>query len=245
MKKYSISAVSYLNTKPLLFGLIQSEISNEMDISLDIPSECARKMIAGDATIGLIPVAAIPSIPGCRVITDYCIGTKNKVKTVCLFSNKPIEEITEIFLDYQSRTSVLLLKLLMEKYWKKEVIYQSTNANFQFEKDKSCLIIGDRAIEKMNDFEYVYDLGEAWHSLTGLPFVFAAWVTNVDLDPIFLTKFNEALKYGIHNLDSLALVLQSPHPDFDLIKYYKENISYELDASKKEAMKLFLEYVTH
>ena len=77
-----ISAVSYLNTKPFLYGLFQSGMEDSIDLSLDIPSECARKLVAGEVDLGLIPVAVIPQLKTPHIISDYCIGTEGAVKTV-------------------------------------------------------------------------------------------------------------------------------------------------------------------
>ena len=95
-----VAAVSYLNTKPLLYGLIKSGLQDEIDLQLNIPSECASKLVAGEVDMGLVPVAIIPEIKGARIISDFCIGTVGTVKTVCIFSQCPIEEIEHLYLDY-------------------------------------------------------------------------------------------------------------------------------------------------
>ena len=89
----NLTAVSYLNTKPLLYGIFSTGMDNELDIRLDIPSVCAERLRSGQAEIGLVPVAAIAEIPNAQIISDYCIGAVGAVKTVCLYSNVPIEEI--------------------------------------------------------------------------------------------------------------------------------------------------------
>ena len=116
MKKTKITAVSYLNTKPLLFGLVTSGMANSIDLELDIPSECARKLVAGEVDLGLVPVAVIPEIPGAKIITDYCIGSVGEVATVGIFADCPIEKLTHIYLDFHSRTSVLLAQILMREH---------------------------------------------------------------------------------------------------------------------------------
>ena len=118
MSKIKISAITYLNTKPFLFGLQHSSILDAVELSLDVPSVCADKLKAGTVDIGIIPVSEISSIPGANIVTDYCISCSGKVRTVVLVSMVPIEEIETIVLDYQSRTSVQLVRILARDYWK-------------------------------------------------------------------------------------------------------------------------------
>jgi len=111
-KKIRLSAVSYLNTKPFIYGLFRGELAEEIELSLDIPSECARKLKAGEVDLALTPVAIIPELPQAWLVSDYCIGSTGTVKTVCLFSEKPLPEIKRILLDFHSRTSVALTRIL-------------------------------------------------------------------------------------------------------------------------------------
>ena len=113
--KINISAVSYLNTKPFLYGLFQTGIDKEINLSLDIPSLCAQKLENGEVDLGLIPVAAIPNLAEAHIISDFCIGTLGPVKTVCIYAQVPIENLTHLYLDYQSRTSVALVQYLIKK----------------------------------------------------------------------------------------------------------------------------------
>jgi chorismate dehydratase len=242
MRKTKITAVSYLNTKPLLFGLVTSDLANSIDLELDIPSECARKLASGEVDLGLVPVAVIPEIPGARIISDFCIGSDGEVATVCVFADCPIEKLTHLYLDFHSRTSVQLVQILMRDYWKVSPKFVPADEGF-LEKiggTTGALVIGDRTIGLEKIHPYVYDLGQAWKAHTGLPFVFAAWVSNRDLPAGFSEKFNEVIRRGVSAIPQLMYLLQSPHPDFDLRKYFTENISYELDQAKRKGLELFL-----
>jgi chorismate dehydratase len=242
MKKLKLTAVSYLNTKPFLYGILSKKLDEKVDMELDIPSVCAAKLASGAADLGLVPVAIIPEIPGARLISDFCIGAVGAVKTVCVFGERPIGELTHIYLDYHSRTSVELVKILLKDYWK--VSPQLIPAEPGFEKQiggtRGALIIGDRAIGLEEIYPYAYDLAEAWQDHTGLPFVFAAWVSNKPLDPDFLEEFNEALRLGIASIPQLIYLIPPPHPNFDLKTYFTRYISYPLDAEKRKGMELFL-----
>ncbi len=237
-----ISAVSYLNSSPFVYGLAHSAIKNEYTLSLDIPSVCAEKLITGKVDIGLIPVAAIPQVTDARIISDYCIGANGRVKTVCLFSEVPLHEIKTILLDYQSRTSVMLTKILAKEYWK--INPEWVNASPGFEKDikgtTAGVVIGDRAFALSKD--KVFDLSLEWQNFTGLPFVFACWVANKDISEQFISTFNQALKNGLDNIDkTLDEFPPSIVTKAEATKYLTENINYDLDPEKKKAMKLFLQ----
>lgn len=243
--KYTLTAVSYLNTKPLLFGLLRSPIAQQLDIQLAIPSRCAQDLSEGRAQIGLIPVGALSEIPAANIISDYCIGCVGTVRTVCIYADRPLQELTHIYLDYHSRTSVELVRLLLRDFWKLELRPIPATPGFEQRIGGTVggLIIGDRAIGLEEKYPFVYDLGEAWLAHTNLPFVFAAWVSTVPLDPEFTAEFNTALARGIAGISDLLYLLPSPHPKFDLHSYFTHHISYQFDAPKKQALQLFLESI--
>jgi chorismate dehydratase len=241
--KIKVAAVSYLNTKPLLYGIEHSPVMNDMELLLDYPSNLAVSLQNGSIDMALLPVAALNSIPGAQIISDYGIAADGNVASVAIFSRVPVEEIETVYLDYQSRTSVRLAQLLLEKYWKKKVEYKAaTEYYIDYITGKSAgVIIGDRALKQLNNFEYVYDLAEHWKKFTGLPFVFAAWVANKDLPATFLTAFNNANAEGLLHFNEVAAA--NPFPYYDLKKYYTENIHYLIDKEKKQGLERFLEMI--
>ena len=245
MSPLRLVAVSYLNTKPLLYGLLRHPISERMQMDLAIPSECARRLMDGEAEIGLVPVAVLPELPRYDIISDYCIGADGAVATVCLYGDVPLQRMTHIYLDHHSRTSVMLTRLLLEEYWQHEVTFLDAEDGYinHINGTIGGLVIGDRTIGLNKRFRYVYDLGAAWKDHTGLPFVFAAWVTTTELDPDFTHHFNEALREGLAHLPQLQLLLPAPSPDFDLTEYYTHHIDYRLDEGKREALDRFLLYI--
>lgn len=245
MKKIKVTAVSYLNTKPLLYGIFKSDIADEIDIQLDIPSVCAEKLLRGEADMGLVPVAIIPHIKNAQIISDFCIGTNGAVKTVCIYGEVPIQEMKAIYLDFHSRTSVELTKFLLQNYWKHSPMLLNSKEGYidKIKGNTGGLIIGDRTIGMDQKYEYVYDLGSAWKDHTGLPFVFAAWVSNKKLPDTFISKFDAALKKGIENIPQLINLMPTSDEKFDLEDYFTNYINYEFDSSKKEALALFFEFL--
>jgi len=245
MDKLKVTAVSYLNTKPFLYGLLNHPIAEQLELSLDIPSACADKLQKGTADLGLVPVAIIPHLDTPHIISDYCIGAVGAVKTVCIFSDSPITEIKELLLDYHSRTSVELAKILIAKHWKVAPKISPATPGFekQLKKGQAAVVIGDRTIDLFDHYRYHYDLGEGWMDYTGLPFVFAAWVSNKPLAPEFVTAFNEALQSGLNHIPELIYLLPTPDKGFDLDKYFNQYISYNLDANKRKALARFLKEI--
>lgn len=242
MNKIKVSAVSYLNTKPLLYGIFNHPVYEKLDLTLDIPSQCALKLIADEVDVALMPVGALHDLPDYNIISDYCIGSDGDVRTVCIYSDVPMEEIEVVYLDYHSRTSVLLAQHLLKNYWKKEVMFLPGPEGFEDKISGSTagLVIGDKALDQELKSEYIYDLAEAWKSMYDLPFVFAVWVSRKELPVDFIQQFNAAQSQGIARIDQLVQLMANTRKHFDLDQYYNRNISYVLDVDKKKALELFL-----
>lgn len=239
-KRIRVGAVSYLNTRPLLYGVKRSGLMDRIELVEEYPSRIASMLVNDEIDLGLVPVAIIPLLKEAHIITDYCIGSEGEVASVALFSEVPLEEVTRVLLDYQSRTSVNLAKILLKKYWQKDVELEDAKEDFRsaINGTTAGIVIGDRALEQRKLSPYRYDLGTAWKAYTGLPFVFAAWVANKPLDANFMDAFNRANGYGIKHIDEV--VAENSSPAYDLKKYYTENISYTLTAEKRKALALFL-----
>ncbi len=232
--------MSYLNTKPLLYGFKQTGILNNIDLVEDYPSKIAAMLLKDEIDIGLVPVAVIKSLKEHYIVSDYCIASENEVASVAIFSNKPLEEITHVFLDYQSRTSVNLTKILFKLFWKKKVEFIDASENYinEINGTTAGLIIGDRALDAIEHFTFQYDLAKAWKSFTGLPFVFAVWVANKNLSEEFIHQFNYANSLGLEKTEKVIQELD--YKNYDLKKYFTQNISYVLDDEKRKGLEMFL-----
>lgn len=218
-------------------------MASRIRLSEEYPAQIAADLKSGVTQIGLVPVAAIAEIPHAKIITDSCIGADGRVTSVCIFSRVPIQEIDTLMLDYQSRSSVMLAQVLLRDHWHKSVKLEDTIPGYihDIKGKKAAVVIGDRAIANLDKFEFVYDLAEVWKELTGLPFVFAAWVTNTDLPADFLVDFSNATALGQQYIPEIVAEQRIAY--FDLKKYYTEHISYHLDNRKREALELFLEKI--
>lgn len=239
-QKIRVGAVSYLNTKPLIYGFEKGKMQDEVELVIDYPANIASHLVNDRIDIGLVPVAVIPSLKEQYIISDYCIACDGEVASVCLFSDVPLAEIKTILLDYQSRTSVALLKILLQEHWNisPELIAASENYEQQIAGATAGLVIGDRALSQRAKAKHIYDLGTAWKEMTGLPFVFAAWVSNKPIPDSFIARFNEANAYGFTHLDEV--IGKNNTADFDIKSYYTQFIKFKLDAPMKEAKALFL-----
>jgi chorismate dehydratase len=245
MAKVKVTAVSYLNTLPFLYGIRHSEVAEAVDLSIATPAACAQQLEAGQTDLSLIPVATIPGHPHYQIISDYCIGATGKVRSVVLLSNHTLPEIKTIYLDPESRTSVTLARLLARDYWKITPDFKPL-AGENIKNGESCVLIGDKVFSQESRFAYRYDLAEAWIKYTASPFVFAAWTANKSLSASFIEQFNKALNYGIKHIpQSLTEPPQGgkdralPCPHDTALEYLTQNISYPFDAEKKSGLTSF------
>jgi chorismate dehydratase len=249
MDKIRISAVKYANTYPFIYGLMESGFDKSVILEMDHPSDCAAKLICGKVDIGLIPVAALPFVKEYHIITDFCIGANGNVRTVMLLSNSPFEDIRNIYLDYRSRSSVNLIKVLAKNSWNREFRWINTTNAFDFMNigfDEAVVLIGDQCFEFENSFRYGIDLAMEWKKFSGLPFVFACWTSNKELDIEFIKEFNEALQLGVNNIDGVVEKFgKSGTITGDILKNYLiENIDYNFNDDKKKGLKLFLDLLS-
>jgi chorismate dehydratase len=244
MKTIKITAVSYLNTISFVYGM-QHELKPEVfDLSLEIPSLCAKNMIEGKADIGLIPVGALSVLREPYQFLDYCIAADGEVSTVLLVSKVPLNEITKVHLDTDSRTSVLLVRVLASRFWKIDPAWQNYTANNEQELPESMVVIGDKAFGYRSRYPYCYDLASEWKKFTGLPFVFAVWIAKKDIENTFLEEFALSLEYGITHVKETIEEHQDQIPDgIDIYDYLTRCIHFRLEERYKKGMERFREYI--
>jgi chorismate dehydratase len=242
LEKIRVGAVSYLNTRPLLYGLKHHPVSQRIDLVEDYPARIAQLLADGAIDLGLIPVAATLRLKEWHIASRFCIGARGPVASVCLFSEVPMEEVRSVYLDYQSRTSVNLARILLKEYWKKDVeLIDATGEDYRqkISGTTAGVVIGDRALEQRLTSHYSYDLAEAWLQHTGLPFVFAAWISRRKLPEDFINAFDAANELGLQRLEEV--IRSIPFPAYSLDTYFRQNIQYRLSEEAGEGMQLFLE----
>jgi chorismate dehydratase len=241
--KVNISAVAYLNAAPFIYGLQRSPFIESVALSLDIPAVGAQKLLSGQADIALTPVAAIPQNSNFSVVTDYCIGATGAVASVAIFARDAIERLHTIYMDAHSRTSTALAQLLAREYWRISPRFEplkNYGDTMALEDGAGYLLIGDKTFAARRRFTFAYDLAQAWIAHTGKPFVFAAWVAKRGVPAATVARLNDALLLGVTHVEDVCRQAQPSYPEVDVAGYLTSNISYPLDAAKREGMETFV-----
>jgi len=244
-----ISVVSYLNSAPLVHGILQSGYLDDCRVSLDFPAVGASKLARGEADLALVPVGAFPLTGAVDWIGNYCIGVEGPVRTVCLFSEVPIDRIRKVWLDPHSRTSVRLIRVLARYQWRVNWQFLSAEEGFELGSirgDEAGVCIGDKVFKIEGLYRYKYDLAEEWIRMTGLPFVFAAWATRKPLPEDLITRLDQAQKFGIESIPEIAkdYSRKSGLTEADILDYLTRNISYPFTPGKRIGMNRFLELIS-
>ncbi len=211
---------------------------------LDYPSKIAQMLLNDEIDIGLVPVAIIPTLKEHYIISSYGIACDGEVASVCLFSDVPIDEIKTVLLDYQSKTSVMLLQVLLKEFWKisPTLIFAEKGYEDEIKGEVGGLVIGDRALQQAKKSIYNYDLGLAWKQHTGLPFIFAAWISNKVVDKEIVKQFEKANSLGLLHLDE---VIKANENSVDLKRYYTQNIKFEFTPEMSDVIRLFLNKINN
>lgn len=241
-RKFRISALSYSNTFPFVLGLNQLLVNEAYILDFEVPSLTAERFFNGEVDMALVPVGALLSMSDYKIISNYCIGANGKVKTVCLYTNVHIEEIEKIYLDTDSRTSMRLVQILAKYFWKISPIFVKLEPGQKIENNQAVLLIGDKTFGVSDKYKFTFDLAEEWKKFTNLPFVFALWIAKNSVPDFIVDNLNDALKFGLSNIKELKNHFDLPVNSQEYEDYIENYIDYNLDETKKEAMKLFLDY---
>jgi chorismate dehydratase len=254
MRRLRISAISYLNTVPLMWDFEHGQAGRDFEISYTVPSACAAELNFGTADIGIIPSAAYATVPGLVIVPGVAIASRRPVRSILLVSKVPIEKIQSVALDTSSLTSVALVKTLFAKCWGGNRTFTSMAPNLgtMLGQHDAALLIGDPALQVDRSQYLTCDLAEEWVRLTGKPFVFAFWAvrqealkdTSPGLD--LAAVFQESRDHGLSpdSLDRIALQW-APRvglTEAEVRAYLTENIYYYLDTACLEGLQLFYRY---
>jgi len=250
-----ISAISFLNTAPLMWDFEHGDAASNFDIAYTVPSACAAALAAGEADIGIIPAFAYAEIPGLIILPNIAIASKDRVRSILLISKEPIEDVQTVATDSSSRTSVALLQVLFAKFFggMRQLTPHAPHLETMLRQHDAALLIGDAALQVQPQAGYyTYDLAHEWRKRTGKPFVFAFWAvrldalarqpTAVDLAEVFQRSRDHGLEP-----ENIATIAQEWSPKLelkpdDIRRYLKENIHYHLDRENHSGLKLFLHY---
>jgi chorismate dehydratase len=255
MRKLRISAISYLNTAPLMWDFEHGDAGSHFEISYTIPSACARALADGSADIGIIPAAAYTQIPGLQILPDVAIASRQAVRSILLVSQVPVEKIRSVALDESSMTSVALAKLLLQ-WLGLNPQYDSMQPDIEkmLAAHDAGLLIGDPALQVDRTRYCTLDLAEEWIRVTRKPFVFAFWAVRgealkesdpvIDLPAIFRNSRDHGLEPAnlgkIVDEWSARLNLSSE----EVRSYLTQNIHYRLDPTCLDGLRLFYRHAS-
>ncbi len=254
MRRLRISAISYLNTAPLMWDFEHGEAGRQFDISYTLPSACARDLESGAADIGIIPAAAYTMIPKLKILSDVAIASRRPVRSILLVSKVPIDKARTVAVDTSSMTSVALIKILFEKWLGGGRIF--TPMPPQIEKmlaeHDAALVIGDPALQIDRSQYFTLDLAEEWIRYTGKPFVFAFWAVrsaalkeaspSLDLPEIFQQSRDHGLAPAALDQIAREWAPRLRLRESDVRSYLTENIHYTLDPACLQGLQLFYRY---
>jgi len=258
MRRLRISAISYLNTAPLMWdfehGGADHDAATQFDISYTLPSGCARALAEGTADIGIIPAAAYAEISGLTVLPEVAIASRRAVRSILLISKVPIEKVRSVALDTSSMTSVALTKILFEKWLGggRTFTAMAPDIDVMLAEHDAGLLIGDPPL-KINRTRYeTLDLAEEWIRHTGKPFVFAFWAVrsaalreaapSLDLPAVFQSSRDHGLEPANLNQIVREWATRLEMSEADVRSYLTHNIHYQLDAGCLEGLRLFYQY---
>ena len=237
-----VGAVNYLNSKPLIEGLSGAQ---GVELLLDFPSRLADDLAAGRLDVALVPSISCLQNPEYEVVTDACVAAHGPVLSVKLFCRVPSAEIRTLALDQGSRTSATLVRILLAERFGLHPELQPLPLELGTEATAAdaILLIGDRAIHPLaEDFAETWDLGVEWFRWTGLPFVFAMWVTREETDLGSVEEsLSQARDCGVSLLDSIARreapLLQMPLET--VTDYLTNNLHYTLGSEERRGLRHF------
>ncbi len=260
-RRLRVAAIRFLNPAPLMWDFehppLNAELAERYEIKWMLPSQCADELAVGSADIGLVPIAALATTPGLRILPGCTIASKGKVRSLLLVrrANQPLEKLHSVAADTASRTTLAYSRILFHKWGNAEVPFIPMTADLDAMLDRAdaAILIGDPALmaleERANRFERTgeelvyHDLAEEWKTLTGLPFVSAVWglAAGRPLDEGIAKVFIQSRDHGLRNIDALVehWSRQLPLSEGTIRAYLTTNIHYVLDEECIEGMRGF------
>ena len=234
-----LGSVSFLNAKPLIYGI---ERDADLSLVLDVPSRLLSGLRDGRFELALLPVIDYQRLPGLRIVPGSGIGCDGPTLTVRLFSRVPIHRITRLSCDTDSHTSVALARLILAETYRIRPEFVDLLAGAG-PVPEAQLLIGDKVVcEEPPGFEYQLDLGAAWKELTGLPFVFAAWMARPDAQLGDLpARLEVAKRQGLKHINEIIAQHAIPRgwPPGVALQYLTCYLKYDVGPRQLEAIARF------
>ncbi len=244
MTRLRLGAVSYLNTKPLVYGLDPAAF----DIRFDVPAKCASLLHEGKVDLGLIPAIEYLRGTGYHIVPDVSIASDGDVATVALFTRKAMGDVKSIALDLSSRTSVALTRVLCAQHWRIDPVFTPSEPDLEamLKRADAALVIGDPAfaIDPGKRGVTKIDLGAEWKCMTGLPFVYAMWVGRADAASAGQCRaLQQARDRGVAHLPEIARAAGGGDADLERrsFLYLRDNLKFGLGDEEAAGLRRFHE----
>jgi chorismate dehydratase len=240
-----LGAVSYLNVRPLVFGLDRHP---DVRLRFDVPAECARLLQAGDIDLGMVPSITYLDRPGDRIVPGVAIGSEGPVASVALFARRPLTDVRSIALDTSSRTSAVLVRILCRRSFgiSPTFIPHPPDLGAMLARADAALLIGDAAlfVDPATHGARKWDLGALWTDLTGLPFVWAFWSGQADAaDRTAVLILQDAARDGLAHLSEIAdgYCPESETNRKVALRYLERNLNFSLDDRAVAGLQTYYE----
>jgi chorismate dehydratase len=244
MPALRLSVVQYLNSVPLIWGMLHGEQQDKFDLQLTVPSGCADAVRSRQADVGIVPSIEYQQLDRVQILSGMSIASKQEAKSVLLLSKVPLTQVRTVALDHSSRTSAALVRVLMDKFYARRVSFSpaAPRPDEMLRHADAALVIGDPALTYGGQAAEVHDLAAEWRKFTGLPFVFALWVGHDDAGlSRYRAGFAASLDFGLAHVDDIAAEYAPKlGVTASAVKVYlTENIDYSLDEENLEGLRLF------
>jgi chorismate dehydratase len=243
-----VGAVTYLNSRPLLFGLDRGLGRHRLQLDHDVPAVLAARLAAGELDLALLPTIELARIPGLELVPGLAIATRGPARSVRLVARRPLADVASVALDPESRTSNALVQVLFARHWRgRPAFVQGPRAlDEALERCDAAVRIGDKALfEPVPPGLHVHDLGQAWTEATGLPFVFAVWAAR---PRVLDDEIRELLWRSLQDdPETIAQIAESyewegrSHPELSRA-YLEDNLSFRIGPEEARAIAIFLGY---
>ncbi len=240
-----VSAVEFLNSAPLTWGLRAGHHPTDWEVAFDMPSLCARRLVSGEADVGLVPSIEFARSPDLALAAPLCVAARREVTSVLLLCGGRLQDVRHVRLDPASRTSQALTRILLERVLKHAPSYEESPCGAgDLEAHEAALVIGDPALAlgHARRTGQTVDLAELWNRETGLPFVFAVWAgTQPACTPQTRRVLEESYAHGRERLGEIVAAF-SPRlglPEATLRTYLTANLHYDVLEEERRALRLF------
>jgi chorismate dehydratase len=264
MRRLRVSAISFLNTAPLMWdfehgrppngGPSAAGLAGDFEVSYTVPAQCAEELREGTADIGIIPAITYATIPDLVILPDAAIAAKGPVRSILLVSKVPREDVRTVAADTSSRSSVALAQVLFAKFWggPRRLTAMEPRLEEMLGACDAGLLIGDPALTVDRTRYHVLDLAEEWNRLTGRPFVFAFWAARLAALPEARKEldiagvFRQSRDHGLEP-QSVAQIARQWAPrvglsEAEVTTYLTRHVHYTLDAECLQGLELFFQY---